>query len=139
MCAGNDSLHEQCKWYDGKAPKGDRNFDLCINYFGTDDSVAARYAQQLRLCEDAKEPAYAAGDELAKAQVTNKAGSDCSQPLTGNDRLFRYKGAKWIIVRQILAQHEFWRSYRYVWMPDDDLKVSSTSQHLRDVCMLRAV
>ena len=115
VCAGNDSLHEQCKWYGGKDTHGARNFDLCINYFGTDEGVAARYAQQLRLCEGAKAPVTADGAG---------SGSACPARTKGNDCFFRYKGAKWIIVRQILANHEFWRSYRYVWMPDDDLKVS---------------
>jgi len=111
VCAGNDSLHEQCKWYGGsKDAVGARNYDLCVNYFGTDEGVADRFAQQLRAREDSV--AAAAG---GAAQTTRNKG---------NDRLFRYKGAKWVIVRQILAKHDFWRSYRYVWMPDDDLRVS---------------
>ena len=188
VCAGDDSLHYGRWDSGGNGDSGgegtDRCFDLCLNYFGSNEATVAKYTERLRLPASSKStashgrvqsaaaaptetPAVAMNAASAAASVTAGDGADNedgeleegeegeldedddemdnspSMPTAaeapsavkpparegysgppGHDRLLRYKGPKWGIVRQILSRHIFWRSYDYVWMPDDDVEVS---------------
>ena len=44
------------------------------------------------------------------------------------DYFFRLKGTKWQICISLLETNDFWKNYKYIWFPDDDLVF-----HLNDV------